>query len=65
MQLCPLAAEFVAGFDADAHMFVDRAFVEAVGLAGEFEFAVQRFVADTQERAVGDAETITLRSNGG
>src|SRR3546814_4969069 len=47
-----------------SHMFVDRALVEAVGLAGQLQFAVERLVRDAQQRAVRHAEAIALCGDG-
>ena len=44
-------------------MLADRALVEGVGRTRQFDFTVQRFVRHTQQRAVRDAQAITLGSN--
>ena len=46
-------------------MLADRAFVESIGLAGELELAVERLVGDAQQGAIGHAEAIALRGDGG
>ncbi len=46
-------------------MFGYRPFIETVGLARQLNFAVQWFIGDAQQRAVGDAEAIALRGDGG
>src|SRR5262245_47372533 len=64
VQLRPFAPQLVARLDADPHMLADRAFVEAVGLAGKLQFAVERLVRDAEQRAIGDAEAIALAGDG-
>src|SRR5687768_1936681 len=61
MELGALAAELFAGLDPDLEMLGDRALVEAVGLAGKLELAVERLVRDAEQGPVWDAETIALR----
>src|SRR5688500_8293339 len=64
VQLRPFAPQLVARLDADPHMLADRALVEAVGLAGELQLAVERLVRDAEQRAIGDAEAIALAGDG-
>ena len=63
MQLCAFAPQFIASFDPDFHMLGNRAFVKTVGLTGQFELSVERLVADAQQRAIRDAESVTLRGD--
>jgi hypothetical protein len=55
-----VGAHQVAGEDADLHMLLDRALVEAVGLARQLDLAVERLVRDAQQGAVGHAEAVAL-----
>ncbi len=68
LRLCSLpalGAQVLAGADADLEVRADRLLVEVVGLAGQLDLAVERLVGDAQQRAVGDAEAIALRGDGG
>src|SRR6185437_11387428 len=60
----PFAPQLVACLNADPHMLADGALVEAIGLAGELQFAVERLVRDAEQRAIGDAEAIALAGDG-
>src|SRR5437016_965861 len=44
-------------------MLADRALIEAVGLARQFELAVKWLVRDAEQGAVGYAEAIALRGD--
>ncbi|MNI87957.1 hypothetical protein D3C73_1452040 [compost metagenome] len=65
MQPIALGAQQVDSANADLQMLRDRAFIEAVGLPGQFDFAVQRFVGHAQQGAVRHPETIPLSGDGG
>ena len=64
MQGVELAAHQVHGSNADFQMLADRALIEGIGRTWQFDFTVQRFVRHTQQRAIRDAQAITLGSNG-
>src|SRR3546814_15088796 len=49
--------------DADLEVRGDRFFIEAVRLARQLEFAMERLVADAKQGAIGDAEAIALRGD--
>src|SRR3546814_5697870 len=65
VQLRALIVEQFAGADADLEVRGDRFLIEAVRLSGQLEFAVERLVADAEEGAIGDAEAVALRGDGG
>lgn len=58
-------AQQVHRADADLQMLGNRAFIEAVGLTGQFNLTVQRFVRHAQQGAVRHSEAIPLRRDGG
>jgi hypothetical protein len=60
-----LLAQQLDGPHADAQVLVDPLAVEVVGHAGQLDLAVQRLVADAQQRAVGHAEAEAVGGNGG
>ena len=47
-------------FDADPQMLADGSLIEGVGLAGQLQLPVQRFVRDAEQGAVGDSEAVAL-----
>src|SRR5215471_8158472 len=51
-----LGFELLQGLQADLKMLADALPVELAGHAGELDFAMQGFVRDAQQRAVGHAE---------
>src|SRR3546814_19985642 len=63
VQLRPLVVEQFAGADADLEVRGDRFFIEAVRLARQLEFAMERLVADAKQGAIGDAAAIALRGH--
>src|SRR3546814_9040559 len=63
VQLRPLVVEQFAGADADLEVRGDRFFIEAVRLARQLEFAMERLVADAKQGAIGDAEAIADRKS--
>jgi hypothetical protein len=66
MQLSgPLLAQQLNGAHADAQMLVHALSVKVVGHARQFDFAVQRFVAHTQQRAIGHTKPETVGGNRG
>src|SRR3546814_9740527 len=65
VQLRARFVEQVAGAGADLEVRGDRFLIEAVRLSGQLEFAVERLVADAEEGAIGDAEAVALRGDGG
>ena len=58
-------AQDVDGAHADAQVLVYALAVEVVGHAGQLDFAVQGFVAHTQQGAVGHAEAEAVGGDGG
>src|SRR3546814_901743 len=63
VELGALVAHRFACADADLEVRGDRFLVETVRLPGQLEFAVEWLVADAEQGAIGDAETIALRGD--
>ena len=59
----PVGAQQFDGADADQQVLVHALAVEVVGHAGQLDLAVQRLVADAQQRAVGHAEAEAVGGN--
>src|SRR3546814_20390734 len=60
VQLRPLVVEQFAGADAALEVRGDRFFIEAVRLARQLEFAMERLVAYETKIALRDAQTVAL-----
>ena len=65
MQPRPRLAQPGDCLDADVQVLGNRAFVKAVGLAGQLDLAMQRLVRYAEQRAIGHPEAVTLGGDGG
>src|SRR5262245_27929312 len=61
--ILPLAQE-VERLQSDLEMLRDRAFIEGIGRARQLDLAVQRFVGDAEQGAVGHAQAIAVGGDG-
>src|SRR5437764_15379693 len=59
-----LVFEPLQRLQADLKMLTDALAVEFAGHPGELDFAVKRLVRDAEQGAIGNAETITVGSDG-
>ena len=53
----------IAGLYSDLKMCGNRFFVKTVGLARQFDFAVQRLIRHTEQRSIRHPEAVALRSD--
>ncbi len=62
-RIAPLLQQ-IEGGEANVEMLSHGRLIERVGRTGQFDLAVQRFIGDAEQRAVGDAKPEALRRDG-
>src|SRR5690606_16299132 len=64
VQRVELATQQIQGGDADLKMLGHGSLVEGIGRTGQLDLAMQGLVRDTQQRAVGDPQPVSLGGDG-